>query len=340
MRERSLVVFVLVRHRRCVFFLLRLVCNHRLGGDQQTRNGSGVLQSGAHHFGRIDNTCLDEIFIFLGRGVEAERAFAVLDLIENYGAVCAGIGSNPPQRFFKAFLNDADTNLFVVGYTQIWQACRGAYQRDAAARNNAFFHRRSRCVERVFDTGLLFLHFDFGRSSHFDDRNSAGELRETLLQLFTIVIRRRLLDLGADLGDAAFDRRFLPRTFNYSGVILVNDHSFGAAEIFDRNVFQLYAKFLGNHLTIRENSDVLEHRLAPISETGGFDRDNLQSPTNLIDDKSGQRFAFHFFGDDQQRFAGFGHGFEHRQQVFHAGNLFLVDEQVSILVDAFHALGI
>jgi len=38
--------------------------------------------------------------------------------------------------------------------------------------------------ERVFDAGLLLFHFDLGGSANLDHGNTAGELGNTLLELF------------------------------------------------------------------------------------------------------------------------------------------------------------
>jgi hypothetical protein len=43
--------------------LLRQLSNHRLGRDQQTRDGSCILQRTAHDFGGVDDTFGDEITV-------------------------------------------------------------------------------------------------------------------------------------------------------------------------------------------------------------------------------------------------------------------------------------
>ena len=53
-------------------------------------------------------------------------------------------------------------------------------------------------MQCVFDTGLLLLHFDFGRGADLDHCNAACQLRDALLQLFTVVVARRFFDLRAD----------------------------------------------------------------------------------------------------------------------------------------------
>jgi len=54
-------------------------------------------------------------------------------------------------------------------------------------------------VQRVFDAGLLFLHFGLGCSTHIDDGHATGELRQAFLQLLFVVIGSGLFDLTANL---------------------------------------------------------------------------------------------------------------------------------------------
>ena len=109
-------------------------------------------------------------------------------------------------------------------------ASLGAQQRDAAARNDAFFHRRAGGVERVVDAVLLLLDLDFGRAADADHGDAARELGETLLQLLLVVVRGGLFDLRLDLGDAALDVLLLAGAVDDRGVLLVDPHALGAAE--------------------------------------------------------------------------------------------------------------
>ena len=76
---------------------------------------------------------------------------------------------------------------------------------DAAAGNDAFFHRRAGGVQGVVDAVLLLLHLDLGRAADADHRDAACELGETLLELLTVVVRGGLLDLRLDLRHAGLD---------------------------------------------------------------------------------------------------------------------------------------
>ena len=113
----------------------------------------------------------------------------------------------------------------------------GAQQRDAAARHDAFLHRGAGGVEGVLDAILLLLHLDLGRAADANDRDAAGELGQTLLQLLAVVVRGGLLDLRLDLADAGFDVLFLAGAADDRGVFLVDHDLAGAAEHVDRHAF-------------------------------------------------------------------------------------------------------
>src|SRR5439155_14930147 len=102
----------------------------------------------------------------------------------------------------------------------------------------------------------------------------------------------------------------------------------------------LDAQLFGNHLSIGEDSDIFEHRLTPVAKTRSLHGDDFQRATDLVYHQSGQGFAFNLFGDDEQWFASFRSGFKHWEKILHAGNLFLVDEQVAVFVDRLHAFRI
>jgi hypothetical protein len=52
----------------------------------------------------------------------------------------------------------------------------GTQQGNAAAGDDAFFNGSTGGVQRVFDAGLLFLHFDFGGSADLDQATPPASL--------------------------------------------------------------------------------------------------------------------------------------------------------------------
>ncbi len=126
-----------------------------------------------------------------------------------------------------------------------------ANERHTATGNDTFLDSRAGCVHGVFDASLLFLQLGLGSRADFNDGNAADELRETLLQLFAIVVRGGVLDLRANLTDAAFDLGGLTAAFDDRGVVLIDGDLLGAAEIFGLHVFELDAEIFGDGLARR-----------------------------------------------------------------------------------------
>ena len=105
---------------------------------------------------------------------------------------------------------DADLLVGIVELEALERALR-ANERDTAARDDALFDGGTRRVQRVFDAGLLLLHLGFGRGADVDHGDAAGELRQTLLELLLVVVRRASCRSRPDLLDAALDLRLRRR---------------------------------------------------------------------------------------------------------------------------------
>ena len=197
--------------------------HHRLGGDQEARDGRRVLKRGAHHLGRVDDALL------VGRRIRRSgrrshgRSRRIEQLADHDRAVVAGVVDDLTGRRLDRLADDIDAGL-LVGVVDLDAVERlGARNSgDAAARQNALLDRRPRGVQRVVDAILLLLDLDLGRAADADHRDAAGELGEPLLQLLAVVVRRRLLDLGLDLADAAVDVGLLAGALDDGGRLLLD----------------------------------------------------------------------------------------------------------------------
>ena len=196
---------VAARHCRSVF--LRQFSNHGFGGDQQTSDGSCVLQSSTDNLGRVDDASFDHVDELFGLSVEAEgRIVVFLDLANNDGAFDTSVFSDLTDRSFQSAQDDLDTScdVGVVG-GQAFDCLLGAQQSGTATRDDAFFNGSAGCVQSVVDAVFFLFHFDFGRTANADNGNAACELCKTLLELLTVVIGSGFFDLSLDLGNAAVD---------------------------------------------------------------------------------------------------------------------------------------
>ncbi len=63
-------------------------------------------------------------------------------------------------------------------------------------------------------------------------------------------------------------------------------------------------------------------------------------PADLVDDQGGEGLALDVLGDDHERLARLHDLLEHRQQVAHGGDLLAHEQDVGVLEDGLHALGV
>ena len=159
-----------------------------------------------------------------------------------------------------------------------------AKQRYAAAGQNAFLDCSAGRMHRVFDAILALPHFHLGRAADADYRDAAGELGEPLLQLLAIVVGGGLLDLRLELIDAGLDVGLRAGAVDDRGVLLIDHHLLGAAEHVEGDLIELDAEIIGNRGAAGKDRNVLEHRFAPIAETGRLDGRDLQAAAQPVDD--------------------------------------------------------
>src|SRR5206468_3105957 len=125
------------------------------------------------------------------------------------------------------------------------------------AGDNAFLDGCAGCMHCVLDTSFLFLHLGLGRRAYLNYCHSANQLRQPLLQLLAVVVTGSLVDLAANLFHAAFDLGVLALAFNQRGVVLIDSHLLGLAEVLDLHVLQLDAQVFSDGLAAGQNGDIL-----------------------------------------------------------------------------------
>src|SRR5690606_25335656 len=100
----------------------------------------------------------------------------------------------------------------------------------------------------ILDAVLALLELDLGRGAGLDNGHAAGQLREALLELLAVVVRVGVLDLGADLGDAARDAVRLAGALDDGGLVLGHDDLARLAELLQARGLELEADLLSDDL--------------------------------------------------------------------------------------------
>src|SRR5438093_8768984 len=194
--------------------------------------------------------------------------------------------------------------------------------------------------ERVLDAVLLFLELHLGGRADLDDGDAAGELRETLLELLLVEVAGGLFDLCLDLLDAGQDLILLAVALDERRVVLVRGDPARAAEVLDRRRVELAAGLFGDDLAAGDGRHVLEHGLAAVAEARGLDPEDVQRAAQLVHDERRERLAVDVLGDDHEILRDLHELLEHGQDVGDRRDLLVGDEDVGVLDDRFHTVGV
>src|SRR2546425_12383545 len=144
--------------------LLLLLHHHALGGEEQSRDGRGVLQRSAGDLGRVDHTGRDQILVLVGLGVVAEVELGrLLHLPDDDRALGTRVLNDDPDWFLERAADDLDAGpLVVIHAPDLVERLLAPQERYAAARHDALLDRSTGRVQRVLDPCLLLLHFGLG----------------------------------------------------------------------------------------------------------------------------------------------------------------------------------
>src|SRR6202045_2384349 len=96
-------------------------------------------------------------------------------------------------------------------------------------------------------------------------------------------------------------------------------------------LFRSESKLLGDHRTTGQDGNVLEHRLAAVTEARRLDGGRLQDPADVVDYQCRQRLAIDILGNDQELLARLRHLLEQRQKIADVADLLVVQEDVRIV---------
>src|SRR5699024_6515900 len=270
-----------------------------------------------------------------------ESGLEVGDLVGNHTGFEAGVRGDLLQRGFDGDLDDVGAGCFVTLECEVGEGSLARLdQGDAATGDDSLFHGSLGVAHGIFDAVLGFLELNLGGGSGLDDCNTAGQLGQTLLQLLTVVVGVRVLDLGADLCDPSGDLLGVSRAFDDGGLVLGDDDLTGGAQQIGGHAVELEPDFLGHDLATGEDGDVGQLRLAAVAESRSLDGHGLEGALELVEHQDGQGFALDVFGDDKQRLVRLLHLLEDGQQFLHVRDLGVDDEDVGILKDSFLAIGV
>src|SRR5690606_15734564 len=267
-------------------FLLGAVGYDDLGGEQETGDGSRVLQRGAGHLGGVDDAGLEHVVdVSVGGGVVAVLAVVVVaDGVDDDAAFGAGVGSDLAGRLFEGADEDVGARALVAakGVCGLPDGVDGVDERDATASHDALFDGRAGGRQGIFEAVLLLFEFGLGSSTDADDGDAACQLGEALLELLTSVVAVGVVEFGLDALDAILDDGAVALALDDRGLVLAAADALGAAELGEAHALELVAQFFADHFAAGDGRDVLEHLLAAVAEAGGLDCRDVEGAAQTV----------------------------------------------------------
>ena len=160
------------------------------------------------------------------------------------------------------------------------------------------------------------------------------------MELLTIVVGSRTIDLAPDRRDAFLNRLGRAGTLDDDGVVAGDLDLLGHPELGEFDLIEIGRDVLHERFAAGEASDVLEHRLATIAVARCFDRCDLQRASELVDDECRECFAGDVLSDDDQWLLRAHDLFKQRDEFGEVINLVFVDEDERLVELDLHAIWI
>jgi len=143
-----------------------------------------------------------------------------------------------------------------------------------------------------------------------------------------------------DLRHTGLDVGLAAGAVHDGGVLLGDLDLMGLSQHLQGGILQLHAEIGGDNLAAGEGGDILQHFLAAVAEAGSLDADAGEVAAQTVHQQGGQRVAFDILGNDDQLLAGLHELLENRQDLLDGGDLLVGDEQIRIVDDGFHLVGV
>lgn len=141
----------------CGSRLLRLVSDNSFGRQEQSRDGRCVLQCRAGDLDRVVDACSEQVFVLVGRSVEAVTCGQVGDLVRNNAGLEACVECDLLERCGQCNANDVRAGCLVTFELEVVQGGSCLDECYAATGDDALFDSCLCVAHCIFDAVLALL---------------------------------------------------------------------------------------------------------------------------------------------------------------------------------------
>ena len=119
------------------------------------------------------------------------------------------------------------------------------------------------------------------------------------------------------MADAGIDISFVALAADNPGVVFVGPNPVCFPTVINSYRVEFPAGILRDNCPAGKNGDILQHGLAPVTETRSFDRQDIKGSAHLVDHQRRQGFAVNVVGNDHQIFTYLDHILQEGQEIAH-----------------------
>ena len=321
---------------RLLLFLLR---NQRVSGENHPRHARGVLQRRARHLRRVNDPPLHQIPVIPPHRIVAVSPLAAAPhLVHHHRRLRPRIAGDNPHRLLQRILQYDPPHFLIARKPHPLQRRHRPHISHPAPRHNPLLHRRPRRRQRILHPRLAVLQLRLRRRPHLDHRHPARQLRQPLLQLFLVILRRRFLNLHPYLLAPPLDHLRIPRAAHDRSPILGGFHPPRLPHIRHRRLIQTPPPLLRHHLRPGKHRDILQHRLPPVAEPRRLHRQTVNRPPQLVHHQHRQRLALHILRDNHQIARHLQSALQRRHQLRRRGYLLVRHQNMRAFNHRLHPL--
>lgn len=144
-----------LRHRRHSRFFFRQFTDDSFGGEDQSCDGSCILQCASGDLRRIDDAGFQHIFVLVFCCIVADAVACFFDLFSYDSTFEAGIVSDLTNRSFDSMTDEVHTGLDIAFCFDGIQFILDIEQGGAAASDDTFFDSCTGRIQSIFDAQSL-----------------------------------------------------------------------------------------------------------------------------------------------------------------------------------------
>ena len=313
-----------------------------LSRDHERGDTARISDGSTHDLGGVNDTTLGHVAVLANGGIETVVLNIGLEqLVDDDGALEAGVGADSLARDLACLLDDLDADVLVeVGTLKVVELLGSVEEGNTTAGNDTLITGSTGGAERILDTVLELGDLNLRGTADLDDGDTTGEAAETLLELLLIVLGGGEIESTGDGVHALLNLGLLAGAAHDDGVVLRDDDLIGSAKNVKFSLIKNETNILADELGTSGNGNILHGVLSVITEAGRLDGADLEATSELVENEGGKGLTVDILSNDKKLTLVLGSVLEELENGLNAADLLVAEEDEGVLELGLRGLGV